>query len=50
MNYYKERPLSEAEYLEFKVTVYHGHDADGNSTESTRRTYIVHGHSSEEGE
>ena len=30
--------------------MYHGHDADGNSTESTRRTYIVHGHSSEEGE
>ena len=50
VNYSKERPLSEAEYLEYKVTVYHGHDADGNSTKSTRRTYIVHGHSSEEGE
>ena len=50
VNYSKERPLSEAAYLEYKVTVHHGHDADGNSTESTRRTYIVHGHSSEEGE
>ena len=50
VNYSKERPLSEAEYLEYKVTVHHGHDADGNSTKSTRRTYIVHGHSSEEGE
>ena len=50
MNYYKERPLSEAEYLEYKVSVHHGHDADGNSTKSTMRTYIVHGHSSEEGE
>ena len=50
VNYYKERPLSEAEYLEYKVTVHHGHDADGNSTKSTMRTYIVHGHSSEEGE
>ena len=50
VNYSKERPLSEAAYLEYKVTVHHGHDADGNSTKSTRRTYIVHGHSSEEGE
>ena len=25
-------------------------ETDGNSTKSTRRTYIVHGHSSEEGE
>ena len=50
MNYSKERPLSEAKYLEYKVTVHHGHDADGNSTTSKVATYIVHGHSSEEGE
>tara|TARA_B100001027_G_scaffold172650_1_gene124038 strand:+ start:416 stop:1054 length:639 start_codon:yes stop_codon:yes gene_type:complete len=50
VNYSKERPLSEAEYLEYKKTVYQGQDADGNSTTSTRRTYTVHGHSSEEGE
>ena len=50
VNYSKERPLSEAKYLEYKVTVHHGHDADGNSTTSKVATYIVHGHSSEEGE
>ena len=31
-------------------TQYQSTDGDGNSTTSTRRTYIVHGHSSEEGE
>ena len=47
--YSKERPLSEAAYLKYMKTQYQSTDGDGNSTTSTRRTYIVHGHSSEEG-
>ena len=50
VNYSKERPLSEAEYLQYTKTQYQSTDGDGNSTTSTRITYIVHGHSSEEGE
>ena len=50
VNYFKERPLSEAAYLQYTKTQYQSTDGDGNSTTSTRRTYIVHGHSSEEGE
>ena len=50
VNYSKERPLSEAEYLQYTKTQYQSTDGDGNSTTSTRRTYIVHGHSSKEGE
>ena len=48
--YSKERPLSEAAYLKYTKTQYQSTDGDGNSTTSTRITYIVHGHSSEEGE
>ena len=48
--YSKERPLSEAAYLKYTKTQYQSTDGDGNSTTSTSRTYIVHGHSSEEGE
>ena len=50
VNYSKERPLSEAAYLQYTKTQYQSTDGDGNSTTSTRRTYTVHGHSSEEGE
>ena len=50
VNYSKERPLSEAAYLQYTKTQYQSTDGDGNSTTSTRRTYIVHGHSSEKGE
>ena len=50
VHYSKESPLSEAAYLEYTKTQYQSTDGDGNSTTSTSRTYIVHGHSSEEGE
>ena len=50
VHYFKDRPLSESAYLEYKKTQNRFTDEEGTTRTRTSHNFIIHGNSSEEGE